>query len=230
MKFTRGEKITLLVFLASVSVAIAAYFALSQINTFNESRYQDNLRRSTELVGLGEVARLDNELAKKGSQGESGFDGSYQWSGELDVSVESAVLYNSGDEARKHIDLDLRFPDWGRRIHKNVLVCRVKITNKSAESQIKSKSGHRWLNINDVFFSGSKRIEGISYFDGMPEEGSADEGENVYFDLKKGESRLYTVAFVVGRGSDAAAYQLESGVEDGVPRYVFELNKEKRVE
>ena len=224
MKFTHREKLTFFVFLTVVFAAAAVYFVLPQMNTFNKGRYQDNLRQSTETVGLGETAQLDNGLVKKGTQGETGFDEPYQWNGELDVSIEDAKLYESGDDARKHVDIDSRFPDWGRRIKKTVLFCKVRITNKSAASQIESKAGHRWLNISNIFFSGSKKIESISYFDGMPEQGSADEGESVYFDLKKGESRLYTVAFVVDGGSKLDDFHLESAVQDNVPRYVFELS------
>lgn len=224
MKITRGERITFLIFLSAVFVAVAAYFVLPQVDSFNEKRYRDDLRQSTETIGLGETARLDNDLVKKVHQDETGFDEPYQWNGELDVSIEDAKLYESGDDARKHVDIDSRFPDWGRRIKKKVLVCKVRITNKSAASQIESKAGHRWLNISNIFFSGSKKIESISYFDGMPEQGSADEGESVYFDLKKGESRLYTVAFVVDGGSKPSDFHLESAVQDDVPRYVFELS------
>lgn len=223
MKLTVREKTAILGLIVVLLVVFAARAIFPAAQSANENAERRRLQQATEIVPMRKTARLSNELAEKRNGKQTGFDGPFIWDGELDVSIMDAKLYKSGGEARKHIDLDPRYPDWGRRINKRVLVCKVKIENKNAVSQVESKAGHRWFNITGVCPRG-RNLSDVSYFDGMPQEGSLDDGESVYFDLPQGKSRTYTLAFVVNKNAKLNHLCLESAIQSNVPRYVFELS------
>lgn len=210
-------------YLAYILVLLAfagTTFAVSLLTSNQASDFptKDELKKASTTVALGETARINSDES-------SPFGDIFFFSGEMDVKITEAQLYSSYSEALDHIELDGTHLVQSAEPNYNPLLCKVKITNVSATSEDESKTGKRWFNITDIFTGDSRFAGDLYYFDGMPAEGSYDAGEYYYFNLEKGESREYTIVFMVDKGIDLSDLSIKSGTFDGVPKYRFKLTK-----
>lgn len=201
------------VVLAALALAGACWFGLQGIYGYSHTQRARLAEQEREAVhatyGTHETIALDTERdAVELSDGEV-YESSFPWTGELDVTVEGASWYQTGDLLLQRLNTDEEWAHrlkrgWFDRVDSSYLVVRIVIENVSATPEAMTHHGDRWFNISFVHLVYDGVDSELAGFSGVPDEAAWDLGEGSYFSLPIGQRAYYDLVFEVNPSTDPA--------------------------
>lgn len=217
VELSKNERLTLLaiavtlIALGAIAGGVRLYEGYAQERDVAIERAEE--KKIDRTYALGEKIALDAQKDEAPLSTGGSYSAGFFWTGELDITIERARLYDSGARLLQGLDENLEWvsnlkreriaklkPSEGKQRY---VLLDVAIDNVSAlPSGVGTKRGMPWLNISFVQLSSSGHTMEMVGFSGMPENGSREYGEGSYFDLKPRASATYQLVYEVeGDGS-----------------------------
>lgn len=192
MAMRRGERITLCALVAVVVVGALGWFASEGISGI---QYEQLVEQTSETHQVGEVISLCAEDDAADIAGGQAYSAGFLWSGTLEVSVDSVVVYDCPesigvDSERAHFVKSAESDSPGRE-DAAFVVCEVTVRNVDAAPAFLTTGEENWFNVS--FVNLSFPYAPLTYFSGAPEGASAS--DLFCFDLAPGQTATYQLGY-----------------------------------
>lgn len=203
----KKEWVALGVVVAVVVVGVGFHFAKQ---AFEQHELDQIATASNQMVEMGESMLLDADADRNDTVGNLDYVAGLPWNGTLEVSVISATLYDSPEDAGLSSEAAGFASPFDSLDGTAFLLCEVSITNIDATPDHLASGGESWFSIS--FFESSDWPY-LDYFDGAPE--GAAERDLWYFDLPQGESKTFHIGYVCPN-DEFSVLRMEESLRDGL--------------
>lgn len=239
MELSKRERSTIF----AIAVALVSLGALAGIMHLYEGYVQKRdaaieraeKKKIDRTYALGEKIVLDARKDEEPLSTGRAYTAAFSWTGELDITVKRARLYDSGARLLQDLDEDLEWVSNLKRERiaklkasdgkQRYVLLDVAIDNVSAvPSGVGTQRGMPWLNISFVQLSSNGHTMELAGFSGMPENGSREYGEGSYFDLKPHTSATYQLVYEIDGEERPKDLYLFMGVAYVPYKYHIDLN------
>lgn len=220
---------TIFLLLAVLVCAVGAYGATEWRKAALQDADDAEIAARNHTYRIGETITLSSKEDALPLPSGTSYEAVFDWEGTMELTVISARLYPTREEAYADYPDGPCWFNWGaprsERVSNDALVaCTFTVRNIDAAPRSETKRGKEWFNV--TYLIRNEELGPGSYFDGIPPEGDAGMGESTWYYVAPGDEQTFTIMFPTEKlegehlyvhvgvnGSAREKYRINLGVE-----------------